>query len=179
MVMVQCTADALAFLELLIAQQPATRPHHKMATNATQPKAEPGAEAQPSETRYVPPVGQLDEDDEFEEFETPGALLLTDWPDSVAGVNGVGYGSQAPGAASIALDMSGSIQSGGDHLWEDNWDDDDVEDDFSKALRCVAAYLCGARKVGYATRVHVDLVYRSAAMAFQPSHSSMYHSSLG
>lgn len=23
----------------------------------------------------------------------------------------------------------------GDHLWEDNWDDDDVEDDFTKQLR--------------------------------------------
>jgi hypothetical protein len=27
--------------------------------------------------------------------------------------------------------------SGGDHRWEDNWDDDDVEDAFSKALRSV------------------------------------------
>lgn len=24
------------------------------------------------------------------------------------------------------------------HFWEDNWDDDDVEDDFSKQLRLVA-----------------------------------------
>lgn len=24
-----------------------------------------------------------------------------------------------------------------DHLWEDNWDDDDVDDDFTKQLRCV------------------------------------------
>lgn len=23
----------------------------------------------------------------------------------------------------------------GDHLWEDNWDDDDIEDDFTKQLR--------------------------------------------
>ncbi len=25
----------------------------------------------------------------------------------------------------------------GDHLWEDNWDDDDIEDDFTKQLRSV------------------------------------------
>ena len=25
----------------------------------------------------------------------------------------------------------------GDHLWEDNWDDDDIEDDFTKQLRWV------------------------------------------
>lgn len=40
-------------------------------------------------------------------------------------------------SASAALDMSGATRAGGDHLWEDNWDDDDVEDIFSKALRCV------------------------------------------
>lgn len=40
-------------------------------------------------------------------------------------------------SASAALDMSGATRAGGDHLWEDNWDDDDVEDIFSKALRYV------------------------------------------
>ena len=25
-------------------------------------------------------------------------------------------------------------------LWEDNWDDDDVEDEFTKTLRCVLRY---------------------------------------
>ena len=38
---------------------------------------------------------------------------------------------------STALDISGSPRLGGDHLWEDNWDDDDVEDDFNVALRYV------------------------------------------
>jgi 26 proteasome complex subunit DSS1 len=33
--------------------------------------------------------------------------------------------------------MSGDRAAGADHLWEDNWDDDDIEDDFSLALRCV------------------------------------------
>jgi 26 proteasome complex subunit DSS1 len=29
----------------------------------------------------------------------------------------------------------GAAMSGGDRLWEDNWDDDDVEEDFSLQLR--------------------------------------------
>lgn len=29
----------------------------------------------------------------------------------------------------------GAAKSGGDKLWEDNWDDDDIEDDFSVQLR--------------------------------------------
>lgn len=41
----------------------------------------------------------------------------------------------------MALDMSGAARSDGDHLWEDNWDDDDIEDDFSHALR----YVCVSR----------------------------------
>lgn len=29
----------------------------------------------------------------------------------------------------------GAAKSGGDKLWEDNWDDDDIEDEFSVQLR--------------------------------------------
>jgi len=55
-----------------------------------------------------PQLGVLEEDDEFEEF------TASDWKDE-------------------DTDVSRLIQSG--NLWEDNWDDDDVEDDFSKQLR--------------------------------------------
>lgn len=47
----------------------------------------------------------------------------SDWDDSqtdLAHLNGA-----APGAAN----------SSGDKLWEDNWDDDDIEDEFSVQLR--------------------------------------------
>lgn len=30
---------------------------------------------------------------------------------------------------------SGNSNSVADHLWEDNWDDDDTEDEWSKSLR--------------------------------------------
>ena len=53
-----------------------------------------------------------------------GLLLdMTDWDDSQTDL--AHLGGTAPGAA----------KSGGDQLWEDNWDDDDVEDDFSLQLR--------------------------------------------
>lgn len=41
--------------------------------------------------------------------------------------------------------MSGDRAAGADHLWEDNWDDDDIEDDFSLALRYVWAVLAAER----------------------------------
>jgi len=56
-------------------------------------------------------------------------LALTsrsDWQDSETDL--AHLGSAAPGAA----------KSGGDKLWEDNWDDDDIEDEFSVQLRCVS-----------------------------------------
>lgn len=68
--------------------------------------------------------------------------LTPDWPESetVAG-RAQSNGFAQAGAASVALDMSGAARSDGDHLWEDNWDDDDIEDDFSHALR----YVCVSR----------------------------------
>ncbi|THH01038.1 hypothetical protein EW145_g6987 [Phellinidium pouzarii] len=62
-------------------------------------------------------VSGLEEDDEFEEF------TVQDWDDSKTDL--AHLGGTAPGAA----------KSGGDKLWEDNWDDDDVEDEFSVQLR--------------------------------------------
>ncbi|GAO49391.1 hypothetical protein G7K_3541-t1 [Saitoella complicata NRRL Y-17804] len=52
----------------------------------------------------------LEEDDEFEDFPAE------DWTDAEAGVN---------------------LPGGKTALWEDNWDDDDVEDDFSNQLKYV------------------------------------------
>jgi len=50
---------------------------------------------------------------------------IVDWDDSQTDLAHLGGG--APGAA----------KSGGDKLWEDNWDDDDIEDEFSMQLRYV------------------------------------------
>lgn len=42
---------------------------------------------------------------------------------------------------STGLSISGEQGGTGDHLWEDNWDDDDVEDDFGKALRYAQQFI--------------------------------------
>lgn len=54
---------------------------------------------------------------------------MIDWDDSQTDLAHLSGG--APGAA----------KSGGDKLWEDNWDDDDIEDEFSVQLRCVSGFL--------------------------------------
>ncbi len=55
-------------------------------------------------------LGLLEEDDEFEEFETE------DWNE---------------------IDKDGENEKE-INLWEDNWDDDNVEDDFTNQLRFVS-----------------------------------------
>lgn len=114
--------------------------------------------------RDIPSLGALDEDDEFEEFEAQGGWQLlvlgsvgsvvslffegdrladcfkllprslrTDWDDADTSLAHLG---NETGGGAAGLSISGAQQGGtGDHLWEDNWDDDDVEDDFGKALR--------------------------------------------
>jgi hypothetical protein len=72
---------------------------------------------QAKEEDTQPTLGVLEEDDEFEEF------AVADWDDSQTDL--AHLGGTAPGAA----------KSGGDKLWEDNWDDDDIEDEFSVQLR--------------------------------------------
>ncbi|KII89850.1 hypothetical protein PLICRDRAFT_29081 [Plicaturopsis crispa FD-325 SS-3] len=76
--------------------------------------SEPPAKA---EENAQPHLGVLEEDDEFEEF------AVADWDDSQTDL--AHLGGAAPGSA----------KSGGDKLWEDNWDDDDIEDEFSVQLR--------------------------------------------
>lgn len=94
--------------------------------------------------KEMPSLGALDEDDEFEEFEAQGEremamrrsilgahpTVLVDWDDSETSLAHLNTEGGATG-----LSISGERGGTGDHLWEDNWDDDDVEDDFGKALR--------------------------------------------
>jgi hypothetical protein len=37
--------------------------------------------------------------------------------------------------SSNVVDALRATSGPGDHLWEDNWDDDDIDDDFTKQLR--------------------------------------------
>ncbi|KAH9831663.1 DSS1/SEM1 family-domain-containing protein [Rhodofomes roseus] len=89
-----------------------------MASAASSSKAPETKERESSKgEQTVPHLGMLEEDDEFEEF------TVADWDDSQTDL--AHLGGAPPGAA----------KSGGDKLWEDNWDDDDIEDDFSVQLR--------------------------------------------
>ncbi|SCZ95284.1 BZ3500_MvSof-1268-A1-R1_Chr11-2g03405 [Microbotryum saponariae] len=81
----------------------------------------------------------LHEDDEFEEFASQ------DWDDSATYSNVLASksaqtaaGGPAAATATAAAGTEAQQQQqkqGLDSLWQDNWDDDDVEDDFSVALR--------------------------------------------
>jgi hypothetical protein len=53
----------------------------------------------------------------------PANLIHLDWDDSTTDL------AHLKGAA------PGVAKSAGDKLWEDNWDDDDIEDEFSVQLR--------------------------------------------
>jgi 26 proteasome complex subunit DSS1 len=96
-----------------------TRTYPDMSSTPNTSKSDANASKAPEKPKSddTPHIGVLEEDDEFEEFG------CADWEDTqtdLAHLNGA-----APGAAN----------SSGDKLWEDNWDDDDIEDEFSVQLR--------------------------------------------
>ncbi|OAX43125.1 hypothetical protein K503DRAFT_732187 [Rhizopogon vinicolor AM-OR11-026] len=88
-----------------------------MSSSASTSKPTDKVSEKPKEENSQPHLGVLEEDDEFEEFE------VADWADSDTDI--AHLGGAAPGVA----------KSAGDKLWEDNWDDDDIEDEFSVQLR--------------------------------------------
>ncbi|KAF8589989.1 hypothetical protein K439DRAFT_1330954 [Ramaria rubella] len=81
-------------------------------TNKADKTDQPSTEPQVQQSQ----LGALEEDDEFEEFPSQ------DWDDS---------------ETNLAHLSSGGVAVTSDKLWEDNWDDDDIEDEFSVQLRCV------------------------------------------
>lgn len=85
-------------------------PHKPQEQNGDQPQKD------------VPQLGALEEDDEFEEFAAEGTSS--------------NHGDKCLWSVSIAIDWAEAEEDKDDsHFWEDNWDDDDIEDDFSKQLR--------------------------------------------
>lgn len=75
--------------------------------------------------KQQPQLSALEEDDEFEEFP------VQDWDDTEAELG------------KLAGLQPGAAMSGGDRLWEDNWDDDDVEEEFNLQLRKEGAKVQG------------------------------------
>ncbi|TKY88407.1 hypothetical protein EX895_002759 [Sporisorium graminicola] len=100
------------------------------SSNAQNLKPEPQSTKATEETKSsLPSLGALDEDDEFEEFDEQ------DWNDTETDLSHLTAGASNATGAGVGLTMGASSASTGDHLWQDSWDDDTVEDDFSKALR--------------------------------------------
>ncbi|XP_038248396.1 26S proteasome complex subunit SEM1 isoform X1 [Dermochelys coriacea] len=73
-----------------------------------------------SEKKQPVDLGLLEEDDEFEEF-----------PAEEAKIGVIQQSSSSPHTENWA----GLDEDEDAHVWEDNWDDDNVEDDFSNQLR--------------------------------------------
>jgi 26 proteasome complex subunit DSS1 len=115
------------------------------AASTSKPEDPAKTTESPKEGEQVPHLSVLEEDDEFEEFAVQGEqrrkpphprgtlaflsnadwaiLTSSDWDDSQTDL--AHLGGVAPGVA----------KSEGDKLWEDNWDDDDIEEEFSVQLR--------------------------------------------
>ena len=66
-------------------------------------------------------LGKLEEDDEFEEFPTKGKNF---WYS----------GRSTPDFSTFFLGWNGKTDEDDVNVWEDNWDDDAIEDDFSVQL---------------------------------------------
>ncbi|KAK9314612.1 DSS1/SEM1 family-domain-containing protein [Lipomyces starkeyi] len=80
-----------------------------MSESAPQEKTDaPSSTANAPTKEEKPAAVTLEEDDEFEDFPAE------DWADTEADI---------------------AIPGGKEHLWEENWDDDDADDDFSNQLR--------------------------------------------
>ena len=60
-----------------------------------------------------------------------------DWDESEASLSQISTSIKGKSDAGAAGANGAQSKSGIDNLWEDNWDDDDIEDDFSVQLRCV------------------------------------------
>ncbi|KAH8924576.1 hypothetical protein BT69DRAFT_1280459 [Atractiella rhizophila] len=99
-----------------------------MASTSKDPK-NGAAVAEKKEDTNV--LGPLEEDDEFEEFD------VEDWEDKESDLTNIARGKAS--SAPVQAGKAGTDGKGNtlDALWEDNWDDDDVDDDFSKKLRAI------------------------------------------
>ncbi|ODQ65080.1 hypothetical protein NADFUDRAFT_51679 [Nadsonia fulvescens var. elongata DSM 6958] len=78
-----------------------------MSTQQTQPQSIK-QDSKPEVKEETQPFVTLEEDDEFEDFPAE------DWTEA---------------------DSDVAINGGKNHLWEENWDDDNVDDDFAVQLR--------------------------------------------
>jgi len=88
--------------------------------------------------KELPTLLPLEDDDEFEEFKAEGKSSNSQIVNQSGRLTGAGLISDwdAKDSYGASLAKTGAPgKTGLDSLWEDNWDDDDVADDFSAQLR--------------------------------------------
>lgn len=121
-------------------------PHTMSSTPAV---AAPAASTAAPAKKELPQLLPLEEDDEFEEFPSEGALVVwfqaavqvlthsvpVSHPSPVAAIDWDDKDTFAASLDKGAAAEKGTGSAGLDSLWEDSWDDDDVGDDFSVQLR--------------------------------------------
>lgn len=74
-------------------------------------------------------LGVLEEDDEFEEFPVEGKIFQVNLKICIF-------------LFILFLDWSGKDKDEQDiSVWEDNWEDDNIEDDFNKQLRYLSTFI--------------------------------------
>ncbi|KAJ7510463.1 hypothetical protein B0H11DRAFT_2216255 [Mycena galericulata] len=105
------------------------------ASASSSKQAETKVAEKPKEAHQAQ-LGVLEEDDEFEEFPVAGSFisLLCDPHSRTFSRTQTGT-TRRQTLRTLAARRQGAAKSGGDKLWEDNWDDDDIEDEFSVQLR--------------------------------------------
>ena len=79
------------------------------------------APAEEKKGKEMPHLGVLEEDDEFEEFQVEG----TSCRHNAVSLQYIDWGANEEDREDV-------------HQWDDNWDDDDIGDDFSQQLRSVS-----------------------------------------
>jgi 26 proteasome complex subunit DSS1 len=105
------------------------------SSSSPQKPEEPKAEQQKQDS--LPQLGALEEDDEFEEFPVAGRIQPISFPRIGVDSSHLDWDDSETDLAHLGGAAPGAAKSGGDKLWEDNWDDDDIEDEFSVQLRYV------------------------------------------
>lgn len=86
--------------------------------------------AQTSKTASNQPPTLLEEDDEFEDFPVEGTNALT--------ADGPCHADSLTRSLTDWTQEDTEVPGGTTHLWEESWDDDDENEDFSKQLKYVA-----------------------------------------
>ena len=77
----------------------------------------------PTQSKENNPAAKLEEDDEFEDFPSEGISIDPD------------CAHVADGCAADWTEENTDLMAGNTHLWEESWDDDDTNDDFSAQLK--------------------------------------------